>query len=102
MAWSLRFGAPLSGIKEEDFLTPDLIFQIGRAPNRIDLITNVDGLEFESAWGNRVHNEVDSRAIPVISLADLLANKAASGRKKDLADLDWFQRLLARQQKKQP
>ncbi len=97
----LRFRAPLADVKPEDFLSPDLVFQIGRPPQRIDLITDVDGLDFESAWRRRVHNEVDGRAIPVISLPDLLANKAASGRSQDLADLDWFQRMLARQKKNQ-
>lgn len=97
----LRFRAPLADVTPEDFLSPDLVFQIGRPPQRIDLITEIDGLDFESAWSRRVHNEADGRPIPVIGLNDLMANKAASGRPQDLADLDWFQRMLVRQKKSQ-
>ncbi len=87
------WGGSVPGIAAANELTgPSLVVQFGRPPNRIDLITGPDGLEFSSAWSRRVVTELpdDGGAIEVfvIGLADLRANKAASGRPKDLDDLE--------------
>jgi len=81
------FGAPTHEIDEADFAVPSIVFQIGVPPGRIDLLTSVSGLEFESAWLNRVQLNIDDVSFYVVGLKDLLQNKRASGRPKDLADI---------------
>jgi hypothetical protein len=49
-----RFGAPTDSITAADFASPDLVFQIGIEPNRIDLLTSIDGVDFQRAWRNRI------------------------------------------------
>jgi len=83
-----RFGAPLDGISESDFSTPGIVFQIGNSPRRIDIITNISGIEFEQAYANRKNIFLEGLEIPVISVPDLIANKRASGRAQDLADVE--------------
>ncbi len=80
------FGTPLLGLKEEDFHRPGTIFQIGVAPQRIDIISAADGLDYACAAKRAVTMNVDGLAIKVVSLDDLIVNKRASGRPKDLAD----------------
>ncbi len=65
-------------------------FQIGIDPVRVDLLQSIDGVEFESAWQRRVESTITTDAIPVhfISLEDLIANKLASSRVRDLADVE--------------
>jgi hypothetical protein len=82
-----RFGAPLDALTEGDLVTPGVVFQFGRAPCRIDLLTAVSGLDWERAWASHVVVEVDGFALPVLGREDLIANKRAAGRPKDLADL---------------
>lgn len=83
------FGAPLSDLKirREDLLRADVVAQFGLAPNRIDILTGVSGLTFQDAWPNRVEEMLEDVRVPVLGLADLLANKRASGRDKDIADV---------------
>lgn len=83
-----RFGAPLDGISESDFSTPGIVFQIGNSPRRIDILTNISGIEFEQAYANRKNVFLEGLEIPVISLSDLIANKRATGRTQDLADVE--------------
>jgi hypothetical protein len=85
------FGALLKGVSAEDFVKPDLIFQIGVAPRRIDLLTGVDGLEFASAVAHGILIQIDGIPVTVLSREDLLKNKRASGRPKDLADVAWLE-----------
>ncbi len=99
--WSalLRFGAPLSalGISERDVRTPGMVLQLGVVPNRIDLMTSISGIErFAEAWDRRVMTELGDVAVPVLSLEDLRATKRASGRKRDLLDLEMLDELDAR------
>ena len=82
------FGAPVSRIAVKDFSTPDVVYQIGVAPRRIDLLTSISGVGFDQAWGNRMTVELDELTVPVIGREDLLANKGACGRPKDLADVE--------------
>lgn len=84
------FGAPLFGLTTDDLLRLDTVFQIGVAPNRIDLLTGITGMGFEEAWPNRLTVTIDDQNVPVIGLADLIRNKAATGRPKDQADLIWL------------
>lgn len=82
-----KFGAPTSKLGQEDFCRPDMVFQIGLPPQRIDLLTGIDGITYEEAWPNRLIVEIDGLRVPVISRNDLIRNKKATGRDKDLHDL---------------
>lgn len=83
-----RFGAPLEGLTQDELTRPDLVFQVGVPPHRIDLLTSLDGVEFAAAWTRRTEVELDGLLVPVISRVDLIATKRATGRPQDLADLD--------------
>lgn len=83
-----RFGAPLHGLTKADLQQDDTIFQIGVAPRRIDIITGASGLKFEEAFSRSIEVDIDGLHLHSLSLEDLIANKRASGRKKDLADIE--------------
>jgi hypothetical protein len=85
-----RFGAPLAavGVSRADFLREDQVVQIGLPPRRIDLLTSISGIRFEDAWLGRVTHQVAGMAVPFLGRASLVTNKRASGRAKDLADLE--------------
>jgi len=90
----VAFGAPVGtlGIARADLETPGLVVQIGLPPRRIDLMTTLSGLDFEAAWERRVTHRVGARDIPFLGREDLVRNKRASGRPKDLADLAVLER----------
>jgi hypothetical protein len=72
----------------EDALTqPDMVFQFGVNPNRIDILTSMTGLVFEEARARPVIVEIQSLPVPVLGREDLIRNKRAVGRPRDLADL---------------
>lgn len=83
----VEFGAPLQGIQEDDFATPDLVYQIGLPPHRIDLLTEIEGVRFAEAWEARTETLLEGLTIPVISRRHLLDNKRATGRKQDEVDV---------------
>jgi len=82
-----QFGFEQSEFKETDFVEPDQMIQLGRAPNRIDLLTSLSGVTIDEAFGTRVSAVIDG--IPVFTLGRdaLIQNKRAVGRPQDLADL---------------
>jgi hypothetical protein len=82
------FGFASLGLNKEDFLEPDTIIQLGHAPNRIDLIIGIPGVDFEEAYANRVEVEIEGVKIYFIDLDNLKKSKKASGRLQDLADLE--------------
>ena len=86
------FGAPLSDVSEADFAQPGVVLQIGVAPNRIDLSTQIDGVTFDAAWPNRTQTIFGDQGIWIIGRADLVRNKAAAGRPQDLLDLAMLER----------
>ncbi|HSL54982.1 MAG TPA: hypothetical protein VK868_11335 [Pyrinomonadaceae bacterium] len=83
-----QFGFGDLGLSFEDFLQEDQIIQLGVAPNRIDLLTFLSGVEFQEAWATRVQGEIAGLSVPFISKELLKKNKAASGRLQDIADLE--------------
>lgn len=86
-----KFGAPIDsiGISLADLSTPGMVVQIGLPPNRIDLLTAISGVDdFGAAWDARVLHNIRERTIPFLDIDRLRDNKRASGRKKDLADLE--------------
>jgi hypothetical protein len=88
------FGAPLHGLTEEELQTPGMGLQIGVPPGRIDVLTQISGVEFEEAWPERLEASFFGRmSCPVIGRAELLKNKRASGRAQDLADVEALERL---------
>jgi predicted nucleotidyltransferase len=87
-----RFGAPTSDLSEEDFMSPNMVVQIGVEPCRIDLLTGISGVKFDEAWGNKVSIIIDGLEISILSKADLLKNKLAAGRDKDQGDIAWLEK----------
>ncbi len=83
-----EFGFGALDLQVEDFLEPDQVIQLGYPPLRIDLLTSVSGVSFDECYPNRQAVEADGVELPFIGLADLKANKRASGRHQDLADLE--------------
>ncbi len=82
-----QYGAPLEGLSSEDF-TDGSSFQIGNAPERIDILQHIDGVTFDEAWAHRVEGSIDGDTPShVISRDDLIRNKIASGREQDLLDV---------------
>lgn len=83
-----RFRAPLSKMTPDDFAEPQVLYQIGLPPSRIDIMTSVTGLDFDAAWPNRITATFGDVVAPVLGLDDLKRAKRAAGRLKDLADLE--------------
>jgi len=81
------FGFGSLGLTAADFLEKDVVVQLGYPPARIDILTQVDGVQFDACWDRRVEISVGGQRIPFISISDLLANKKASGRPQDVADV---------------
>jgi len=88
-----RFGAPLQNLSKEDLLKAGTIFQIGVAPRRIDIITAASGLEFEPAYRNSIPVNIEGIEVRIPSIDDLILNKKATGRTKDLADVEALESL---------
>jgi hypothetical protein len=87
------FGAPLQDLTESDLRRPGLIFQIGAPPVRIDVITAIDGVEFDDAWPDRFSAKLTGLPVPVLSRHHLISNKKATGRLQDLADVERLEEL---------
>ena len=88
-----KFGAPMKGLEKSDFESSDLIVQIGRAPRRIDVITSVSGLDYDTAWKNRKTIEIEGITIAVLGRSDFIKNKKAVGRPQDIADVKRLESL---------
>ncbi len=88
-----RFGAPLEELTIADLQKEDTVFQIGVAPRRIDLITGVSGLQFEKAFAHSLEIDIEGIKIHILSVDDLIQNKNATGRIKDLADVEVLKKL---------
>jgi Nucleotidyl transferase AbiEii toxin, Type IV TA system len=86
-----RFGAPLEQLSAKNLTQPDVVFQIGVAPRRIDVMTSIDGVAFVEAWDRRFEARVEGLTVPVISRDDLIRNKKAAGRPQDVADVAWLE-----------
>jgi hypothetical protein len=82
------FGAALFDLSLDDLSRPDTVFQIGIPPSRIDVLTSISGVDFDDAWARRLEISVGDLAVPVIGRSDFIANKKATGRPKDLLDIE--------------
>ena len=83
-----EFGFDLPELSAELFLVPEKIIRMGEPPIRIEIVTSISGVTFEDCYASRVIDELDGIPVSLISLADLKENKKASGRFKDLDDLE--------------
>ena len=82
------FGAPLSQVSEADFARPGVVYQIGVAPRRIDSLTELTGVTFAEAWPERIRRPFGETEVDFIGKAAFLRNKRATGRPKDLGDIE--------------
>ena len=85
-----KFGFGSLNLSADEFTTLDRVVQLGYPPYRIDIITSISGVEFVSAWPNRLVIDVDGLQVPFIGRDDLLKNKRATGRPKDLLDVEYL------------
>lgn len=88
----IAFGAPVSNLTVGDLAVRGTIFQIGVPPNRIDVLTSIDAVEFADAWPRAVTSQYGDVVIRLLSIEDLLANKRAVGRKQDAIDVENLER----------
>lgn len=93
-----EFGMPLAAfdVTPRDFATPGRVVQFGVPPRRVDVITSIEGVEFDEAWDSRADMTVAGCRVPVISLTDLLRNKEAVGRPQDKVDVRTIRHELER------
>ena len=92
MAVIEAFGFGNTGIKREDFVQVDHVIQLGREPNRIDILTGISGVSFDEAWDNRESGKIADIAVFVISRDLLIKNKRAANRDKDQGDIKLLER----------
>lgn len=84
-----EFGAPVAGLTPVDFRDdPSSVFQLGFSPARADILQSIDGVDFDSAWKDRVQFTLDGVEVNVISAVHLIENKLKSGTLQDLADVE--------------
>ncbi len=80
------FGAPLDNITPKTFSQKDIVFQIGVAPSRIDILTDIDGINFTEAYESKQDIKLDGLILPFISKSNLIKNKKSTGRDRDIID----------------
>lgn len=90
-----EFGFGSLDITPADFRADDRVIQLGRVPNRVDLLTRLYGVDFAVAWQRRVAAVLDGAPVWMISREDLIRNKRATGRTQDLADAEFLEQLDA-------
>ena len=88
-----RFGAALHNLTKEDLQKDGTIFQIGVAPRRIDIITEASGLQFKEVYSRALSINIEGIEVRIPLIDDLIRNKRASGRTKDLADAEALESL---------
>jgi hypothetical protein len=81
-----EFGAPIADVQPEELTEPEVFFQIGVDPVRVDILTSVLGLDFQTAWGRKIEVDFSGEQAPVLCREDILAAKIASGRARDRID----------------
>ena len=82
------FGFGATDFSESDFIAPEQMIQLGRVPNRIDLLTGISGVEIEDAFRSRISTEMEGLPVFVLSKELLIRNKRAVGRPQDIADIE--------------
>lgn len=87
------FGFGDLGLTATDFVTPDIVIQLGYPPNRVDLLTTPSGVKFDECWNERADIVLDGLQVPFIGLEGLKTNKRATGRAQDIVDLNSLEQL---------
>ncbi len=87
------FGFASLALSPDDFTAADRMIQLGRAPNRVDLLTQLYAVTFDEAWATKIGGTIDGVPVWFIDRDSLLRNKRATGRPQDLADVDFIERL---------
>lgn len=95
----VEFGFGQLGLIEEDFLKEDYVTQLGYPPLRIDLLNTISGVNFDEAYLTRLETEIDGLQISLISVNDLIRNKLAVGRPKDIGDIEELEKLIKKKRK---
>jgi hypothetical protein len=85
-----KFQAPLFDLHLNDLTKSDMVFQMGVIPNRIDIITSIDGVDFDEAWHDKEFVDTSGLTIPIISKTHLIINKSSTNRPKDKNDVLWL------------
>jgi hypothetical protein len=88
-----EFGFGSLNLDASDFVAHDRMIQLGRAPNRIDLLSYLYAVTFDEAWSRKVEGVLDGVSVWFMDRESLLRNKRATGRPQDLADVDFLERL---------
>jgi hypothetical protein len=83
-----KFGAPLLNVEKTDFTVKEMIYQIGIEPNRIDILMDIAGVQFEEAMAQSIQSTYDGIPIRILGKNDLITAKKASGRPQDLLDVE--------------
>ena len=86
-----EFGAPLAGMAPTEFAQPDVIYQLGMPPSRIDVLTSITGVRFADAWAGKTVASFGDLQVYFIGTADLIQNKRATGRPTDLVDCEMLE-----------
>lgn len=94
-----EFGFGGLNLEKEDFMTPENIIQLGDEPYRIDLLMDVDGVDFEDCYERRTEAELDGTEVNFLSLQDLITAKKKAGRLQDLADAEQLEKLEKKNKK---
>lgn len=94
-----EFGAPLENVTVADFQNPEIVFQIGVEPNRIDILMGIEGLTFKTAWKRRLKIQFDSVKVSILSIDDLITSKKMAGRLQDKLDLKYLKKAKNRLKK---
>lgn len=82
------FGFSSLGLQRADFLKENFITQLGYPPLRIDLLNSISGVEFDQAYQRKISVQMDNIIVSFISIQDFILNKQATGRPKDIADIE--------------
>ncbi|MCO6490009.1 MAG: nucleotidyltransferase [Phaeodactylibacter sp.] len=92
-----EFGFGSLELRQEDFMDPENIIQLGYEPNRIDLLVEIDGVEFESCYKNKTEIEIEGVTVNFINVNDLIKAKKTAGRLQDLADAENLEKVKDKQ-----
>ncbi len=93
------FGFGSLKISEDDFSKPGAIIQLGHPPVRVDLLTTIDGCQFDAVWKGKVCGSLGDQSVYYIGLSELMKCKKAAGRSQDVADLVVLGKVKAKQKK---
>jgi predicted nucleotidyltransferase len=96
-----EFGFGDVPLSVEDFMTPDNVIQLGYEPYRIDLLVDIEGVNFEECFARRIDAELGGINVKFLSLQDLITAKKAVGRLQDLADAEQLETMQRKRSKEQ-